>query len=89
MPGPFLTQTCVGVDAGVAVIVLVGVKLGSGVLVGGCGVSLGIGVGIGVACGVQLATKRTNMNKRNFILCITLDLIPRSCAVHPKLATGQ
>lgn len=71
IPGPRLTQAGVGVDAGVAVFVMVGVKLGVDVSAGGSGVL--VAVGEGVACGVHpirnIETKKNNRidKKDNFI----------------------
>jgi phytoene dehydrogenase-like protein len=57
----------VGVDAGVAVFNLVGVKLGSGVSVAGSSVFEGIGVG--TACGVaQLTRKKRKRNKDEYLI---------------------
>ena len=77
IPGPRVTQTCVGVDAGVAVFIIVGVNVGVNVgvdvSVGGTGVS--VAVGTGVACVVQPAMKKTIIKKKdnNFIWGFSLE----------------
>ncbi len=78
MPGPFLTQTCVGVDAGVAVPGGVAVNVGVDVSVGGFGVSVEAGVLVGVVWGIeQPAITRTATIKSKYFRRIRLDLIPK------------
>ena len=68
IPGPRLTQAGVGVDAGVAVFVMVGVKLGVDVSVGGSGVP--VAVGAGGACTVKpirntVTRMKSRIDKKN------------------------